>query len=170
MIEYLKKINKKALSNDVVAWIPYDSSHNVVSYFTNEQWHMILETIHDEDGFRLYLDELKDVTASFMLKDVKRDTFIAFCLINFIDWNRNIVCFHGGGWATDLSASRKYLQGVKLILRVLISCGLKVRTECGVENSRSERFIKAMGFKCYRHDNERIYFYLPRNFKSVIDI
>lgn len=159
---------KSDLSNDIVCWIPYNPTHNIVCHFTTEQWHMIVEAANDEKAFRQLLMDLKYVSSCWLLKDVKSNIFIGFCFMNITDWHRKIVLFHGGGWSTDLLASRKYLQGANLMLNTLRANGMKIRTECKKENVRAERFIKVIGFRCFRRDNERSYFYLPDNFSSII--
>lgn len=169
MTESLQSIlNKLSFSDGIVTWIPYDSCHNVISHFTQEQWSMIMEYVSNEKEFRSYLQELKDVTACYLLKNITTNHNIAFCLINLTDSRKNIVSFHGGFWGKGIS-SLNLFHGVDLMLHTLINMGLNVRSQCLKENVRAERFIRAAGFKCYRRDSKYVYFYLPKNFSSFFN-
>ena len=164
MLESLHSaLSKSEISNDTVCWIPYNSTHSIVSHFTADQLHMIVEDVKDEKEFSQLLTVLKHVTSCWLLKEVNSNTFIGFCYMNLTDWHRKIVHIHGGGWATDLQASRRYLQGLNLILHTLWANGMKIRTECKRENVRAQRFIKAIGFRCYRKDSQWLYYYLRRD-------
>ena len=121
-----------------------------------------MESLSTEIEFRSFLQELKDVTACFLLEDIHRNDLIAFCLVCLIDSRRKIVEFHGGGWSHDLLSPCKYFRGVRIMMRALHHLGFKVRTQCKTKNIRALKFIKAAGFKSYRHDDEFYYFYLPR--------
>lgn len=162
-------LHKMVLFNDSVAWIPYDSCHEVIAHFTQEQWNMIMESVSNENEFRSFLQELKDVTACYLLKNTKSNHIIAFCLINLTDSRKNIISFHGGSWRDDLFSILQVFRGTDIILHELTKVGLHVRTQCKVTNLRAARFIKAVGFRCYRRDNKYIYFYLPANFTSIIN-
>ena len=157
------KLAEFDLSSDIVCWIPYNPTHNIACHFTEKQWNMIVENMPDEDAFRQLLDNLNHVSACFLLKDVTCSRLIAFCFMYITDWKRKVVYFHGGGWATGLLASRKYLRGIDLIFNALQSLGMKIRTECKIENVRAERFIRTIGFKCFHRDERYSYFYLPDN-------
>lgn len=149
------------LMDDVVEWKIYDSDTCVVDKFSLDQWHNIMEYISSEDELHCYLQDLKDVAACFILKERASNNAIAFCLVCLIDSRRHIVEFHGGGWAADLLSPRHYFRGVSIMMRYLNRLGFKVRTQCRKENKRAFRFIVASGFRRYRQDDKRCYFYYP---------
>ncbi len=127
----------------------------IVSRFSEHDWNNIFSGISTDKELREILQQ--DFVHGYVAYN-RANTPVAFALLIEELWRGNQVQIHGGCWSG--SAWDSYEAMITLIER-LFKDGKAVRSQCTLENTRTTRFLKSLGFvNHYTSENYR-YFWLP---------
>ena len=126
-----------------------------MSRFLESDWHNILSDIFSDEELREVL-QLKLFHGYVAYSSTGLP--IAFVLIIEESWRGNRVQIHGGCWSG--SAWDSYEAFISMIDR-LFTEGKAVRSQCKVENVRTIRFLRSVGFVNHYSTEQYRYFWLP---------
>lgn len=131
------------------------SNEVIVSRFAKRDWNNIFSGITTDEELR---DHLQVDFASGYVAYSEAGIPIAIALLIEEYWRGNQVQVHGGCWSG--SAWDSYSAIITLIEQ-LFADGKAVRSQCSLDNERTTRFLKSVGFiNHYTSDSYR-HFWLP---------
>ena len=143
------------LSDHWVWWTPYNQEDRICDKYSIDVWH---QAVHDIDSDEEWASFLLDSTIvnCYVLKRRLDNESIAFLYIKQENRTGNVVSVHGGGWENPLM----YYRGYIMMLKHLLSQGLKVRTYAQLSNPRGIRFSRSVGFVPYRYSEEEVFMWI----------
>ena len=123
---------------------------------------------------RRYLESQPVLTLplkSMVLKEQPSLNPVAFVYLLPEDFEGKTYSIHGGGWKNPYLYYRAFVFLVEHLLRN----GIKLRTAIAKSNQRAHRFVKSIGFKTFRHSEDKDLMYitlknlkLSRTYKSFV--
>lgn len=129
----------------------------IVSRFSEREWNNIFFGISTDSELRERLQA--DFVHGYIAYKEKKEP-VAFALLIEEIWRGKQVQVHGGCWSG--SAWDSYSAIITLIEQ-LFADGKAVRSQCSLDNERTTRFLKSVGFiNHYTSDSYR-HFWLPYN-------
>ena len=127
----------------------------IVSRFSEHDWNNIFSGISTDKELREILQH--DFVHGYVAYN-RANTSVAFTLLIEELWRGNQVQIHGGCWSG--SAWDSYEAMITLIEK-LFKDGKAVRSQCTLENIRTSRFLKSLGFVNHYTSSDYRYFWLP---------
>ena len=149
----------RELSNKSVVWYPYTGKEAVVAHFSSNEWFQIMPFVKSDEEFRHWVSGLEEHAYCWLLRNKNSGKDIAFLIFLRHHKDKKRLVMHGGAWA-DGGGKCFYPQAMIMLLRYMLRLGLKIHTTCDKENFRAIKFDRALGFRPYRYDLGRIYFYI----------
>ena len=147
----LEKLNQSLqLEDSIIYCIPYNSKCSICDKMSIEKLHLILPNVNNEVELVEYLQKFPSVISCWTVHMRHNDEPLGFFLIEDCVENVPTVKLHGGGWAKNLLLTPLYFRTGILLIKALLNRGIKVRTQVDEENTRSQRFVKGLGFVKYR--------------------
>lgn len=138
----------------MIEWRSLDNEE-IVTRFSNQDWNNIFSGINTDEELRERLQS--DFMHGYIAYN-RANTPVAFALLIEEKWRGNQVQIHGGCWSG--SAWHCY-EALIIMIERLFSEGKAVRSQCTIENSRTTRFLKSLGFINHYTSDEYRYFWLP---------
>lgn len=127
----------------------------IVPHFSQNDWHNILSDISTDEELRNFL---QNIYAHGYVAYNRANMPVAFALLIEELWRGNQVQIHGGCWSG--SAWDSY-EAIITLIEKLFKDGKAVRSQCKLENTRTTRFLKSIGFINHYTSVHYRYFWLP---------
>lgn len=127
----------------------------IVSRFSEHDWNNIFSGISTDKDLKERIQS--DFVHGYVAYN-RANTPVAFALLIEELWRGNLVQIHGGCWSG--SAWDSYEAMITLI-EMLFENGKAVRSQCTLENTRTTRFLRSLGFINHYTSAHYRYFWLP---------
>lgn len=127
----------------------------IVSRFSEHDWNNIFSGISTDKDLKERIQS--DFVHGYVAYN-RANTPVAFALLIEELWRGNQVQIHGGCWSG--SAWDSYEAMITLI-EMLFENGKAVRSQCTLENTRTTRFLRSLGFINHYTSAHYRYFWLP---------
>ena len=151
------------VEDHLIRWEPYAQGEILCSRFSSDEWCHIVADIHSDKEWADFLTANPQFAYCYVLKRCFDNRPIAFVYILKEYDNERIISIHGGGWSNPIL----YCRGYALILQRILEKGYKVRTYCSVDNKRTLRLSKGLGYVVYKKTTQNVYMWLSlRNLKK----
>ncbi len=147
---------REVIADSTVVWEPYHKDIHLCDRFSVEQWEQIAGDIHSDIEWANFVEGYVNSVKCWVLKVLKTDAHIAFIYVFNEDGEWKTVSIHGGGWEKPLM----YYRGYIIMLKYLLSQGLKVRTYCKLSNPTAIRFSQSVGFVPYRYSDKEVFMWI----------
>lgn len=144
----------------MLEWRPFCANESICSRFNISEWHKMVTDVDSDSEWSLLLSEYSHFIKCYVLYRIESDEPIAFVYTLQEDNEGKVVSFHGGGWNKSMYHTLLYYKGAIMFIKTLLNLGLKVRTSCLIDNIPAFRFLKSIGFVCYRTTNKWHYFWI----------
>lgn len=144
------------ISDQLVEWNTFRPADEVKTNFSQHDWYNIVDDIHSDREWELFLSSHSDFVLCYVLKRCDTKKAIAFIYLMFEYDDANVLSIHGGGWDEPVL----YYRGYVLILKFLLEIGYKVRTYCSLANTSAIRFSRSVGFIPYRYTDSKVYMWI----------
>ena len=143
------------LSDGVIKWVAYHREDKVYERFSLDDWHKAVHDIDSDKGWADFLEKSL-IVKCYILKLCSNDQSIAFLYIMQENFAGTVVSVHGGAWGNPIMHYRGYI----LMLKHLLSQGIKVRTYCQLSNTVAIRFDRSVGFVPYRYTEDEVFMWI----------
>lgn len=168
---HLNSILASIAETPTFKWEPYSSNDIIVKRFPLDDWHKIASDIESEQEWKDLIQKYPDFIVCMVLKEQPSLNPVAFVYLLPEDFEGKTYSIHGGGWKNPYLYYRAFVFLVEHLLRN----GIKLRTAIAKSNQRAHRFVKSIGFKTFRHSEDKDLMYitlknlkLSRTYKSFV--
>lgn len=144
-----------------IRWVVMPDTYQPVGKFLPEDWQKINSANPSDKAFRDYLNSFRFISKAFLLYKEKKGTEpIGFVWIIYDNYLGRSVMIHGGTWCAGEIFTILLFRGMLALVEHLLSLGFKVHSQCNIENTRSLRFLRGVGFRPYRYDGNYVRLYI----------
>ena len=150
------------ITDNVIKWEPYNRKEPLCIRFPFHEWHKIVSDIHSDNEWADFIEEYCTIVKCYILRKCNDDEAIGFIYILIDNPSKHIVSIHCGGWNKSLGSSILYYRGYICMIEYLLQNRIKVRTSCLISNTNSIKFIKSVGFKNYKREDNYYKFWINK--------
>ena len=144
------------IEDSIIKWEPYTEKDLVCAKFPRDVWHNIAGDINSDKEWSNFVLNYKNSVKCWILKKRSNNVAIAMIYIFNEENNWQKVTIHGGAWGNPIMHYRGYI----LMLKHLLSQGIKVRTYCQLFNKVAIRFDRSVGFVPYRYTEDEVFMWI----------
>ena len=143
--------------NELVEW-RCRSTESLIDSFKESDWKRIFSDISDIHGLEKLLSY--DCGQCYVSYNLKTNKPFGFIYAYIEDEKSKKISLHGGGWISGntLLNYNAYI----LLIDVLLDNGIKVRTNCELDNDIAMRFNRSIGFIKYYSSKNYHYLWISK--------
>ena len=144
------------IEDDLIKWEPYTEKDVVCARFPLGLWHNIAGDINSDKEWCDFVLNYRNCVRCWILKKKSNNEAIAMIYLFNEEGCWEKVTIHGGAWGPPLMHYRGYI----LMIKHLLSQGVKVRTYCQLSNTAAIRFDRSVGFVPYRYTEDEVFMWI----------
>lgn len=154
ILSWLDNNNQKMIIGSMF-FRPYNPlTDNITEQYSTTDWNLIFEGYTEDD-----MRELQECANVIILLwcDVASAKPHGMLYLEEPHDHLGELLFHGGTWDHSPNFFIRIYHSLVTLFQMLLDIGAKIKTTCGIDNNRADKFQKSLGFVEYMRDDRLSY-------------